>query len=88
MHNDRRCPLGKPWAVVNTEDDRVVGFHISRQAARLQQEALRDGGPALRAEKDPDDAADSKLSDEEMDSARRQPLPPSVAFTTPASTIW
>lgn len=35
-----RCPAGKPWAVVQIDNDKVVGCHPTKAAARKQVAAL------------------------------------------------
>lgn len=35
-----RCPAGKPWAVVQIADDKVVGCHTTKEKAQKQVAAL------------------------------------------------
>lgn len=38
--SDDRCPVGKPWAVVNEQTNRLAGCHPNRKSAIQQQRAL------------------------------------------------
>ena len=40
IRRDSRCPVSKPWAVVNQQTSDLRGCHASKQHARQQQKAL------------------------------------------------
>lgn len=40
VKRDGRCPAGKPWAVVLSENDELVACHATKEAATAQQQAL------------------------------------------------
>lgn len=87
-HNDARCPVGKPWAVVDSETNEPQGWHATRGSARVQHEALL---AHLARGEDPDDAADGKLAEEkqrEAEAARHRPMPPTVSYSTSPTHIW
>ena len=48
IKRDDRCPVSKPWGVVNQQDDDLRGCHPTKQAAREQQKALYVNVPEAR----------------------------------------
>lgn len=40
VKKDARCPDSQPWAVVNSDTNRLVSCHLSQDSARQQQKAL------------------------------------------------
>jgi hypothetical protein len=72
VHNDDRCPAGKPYAVVGGRSGNdLFGCHTDKESARTQQQALYAS------------AADTKADDPgcpQMDTPPCYSLPATVAW--------
>lgn len=61
-----KCPVSKPWAVLNQQTDDLRGCHKTKKHARQQQKALYVNVPDSRPQRsaEPEDVTDQALARE------------------------